>query len=60
VRAHPSRVPFAPLLAALLSAAALPACPSCVDHPARPVTLRVENNLDWPIFVADEFEQVWA
>lgn len=49
--------PLAPL-AALLVAAVLPACSSCVDHPAQPVTLRVVNNLDVPIYVDDGFEQL--
>jgi hypothetical protein len=56
------RAPFSPILTAplavLLAAAPLPACSSCVDHPAAPVTLRVVNNLAWPIFVADDFEQL--
>ena len=37
---------------------ALSACSSCVDQPAQPVELRVVNKLAWPIYVADELEQL--
>ncbi|MGC4115327.1 MAG: hypothetical protein QM765_12125 [Myxococcales bacterium] len=52
------RAPSFRILLAALGLLVSPACSSCVDHPAEPVTLRVVNNLDHDVFVADEFEQL--
>ncbi|MBI5544055.1 MAG: hypothetical protein HY901_09220 [Deltaproteobacteria bacterium] len=42
----------------LLALTLLSGCGSCVDEPARPVTLRVVNKLGWDIFVRDEAGQL--
>lgn len=47
-----------PLLLGLLALASTGACSSCGDLPASPVTFRVVNRLDWPIFVRDTADEL--
>lgn len=33
-------------------------CGACLEHAATPVTIQVRNDLDWPIYVEDDFGQL--
>jgi hypothetical protein len=42
---------------AALAVALAAGCPSCLEQPARPITIHVKNALNWPVFVRDEDAQ---
>lgn len=44
-------------MTALLGGLAI-SCGSCLEHAAVPVSIQVRNDLDWPIYVADDFGQL--